>query len=796
MKISLKALKYYVDINVSVEELCDRMVMAGFEVESIEAEGENISNVVAARIVKLEPHTDSDHLQICQMDIGTGELVQIVTGAQNIKEGDLVPAALHDSHLPNGMHIKAGKLRGVESNGMLCSGEELCLTEEDYEGAGVHGILILRDEWACGTDMRTVLGLDDYIIDFKITANRPDCNCFLGVAKEASVVLGTAYHPPIPEYKTVGGDIKDYIDVEVKNYDLCPRYIGRVVKNLRIKPSPAWMQKAIIASGMRPINNIVDITNFVMLETGQPMHAFNYNDLADKKIIVRNAAEGESITTLDGKEHKLTPDMLVIADGEKPSCLAGIMGGRESEIEDDTRDLFLEAAKFRRDNIRHTGRALGIRTESSGRYEKGIDIMNVEFASERALQLIYELDAGDIIDGALDRNEGLPTERVLTVTTNSILELLGVEIPEDKMVNILNSLGLETTLKDGTLTVRVPSIRDDIEGRADLAEEVMRIYGYDHIVGTPMRGNVMRGKKLPERVKTDKIKAALCGMGAYEIATYSFISSGALDTLRLASDDERRNAVRLINPLGDEYSTMRTQLTTSMLTVLATNINRKIEAGRFFEQSKRFIPKSLPLTEQPEELPTLSIGIYGKDEDFFTLKGMIENIMAIVGAHTQYERSAEPYLHPGRQARVLANNKPAAVFGEVHPAVAADYGIEQRVYVAEIKLDVLLQIEKRKTTYKPLPKFPAVERDFAMLCDADIPVGELEKAIISGGSRLLERVELFDVYQGSQIPEGKKSVAFSVWLRSAEGTLTDEQIDSTAARIIEKLEKLGAELRK
>lgn len=796
MKISLKALKYYVDINVSVEELCDRMVMAGFEVESIEAEGENISNVVAARIVKLEPHTDSDHLQICQMDIGAKDLVQIVTGAQNIKEGDLVPAALHDSHLPNGMHIKAGKLRGVESNGMLCSGEELCLTESDYEGASVHGILILKGEWECGTDMRTVLGLDDYVIDFKITANRPDCNCFLGVAKEASVVLGTAYHPPVPEYKTVGGDIKDYIDVQVKNYDLCPRYIGRVVKNLRIKPSPAWMQKALIASGMRPINNIVDITNFVMLETGQPMHAFNYNDLADKKIIVRNAAEGESITTLDGKSYNLTPDMLVIADGEKPSCLAGIMGGQESEIQDDTRDLFLESAKFRRDNIRHTGRALGIRTESSGRYEKGIDIINVQFASERALQLIYELDAGDIIDGTIDCNEGLPEDRILTVTTNSILELLGVEIPEERIINILNSLGLETKLSDGTLTVRVPSIRDDIEGRADLAEEVMRIYGYDHIIGTPMRGNVMRGKKLPERIKTDKIKAALCSMGAYEIATYSFISSGALDTLNLAEDDERRNAVRLINPLGDEYSTMRTQLTTSMLTVLATNINRKIEAGRFFEQSKRFIPKSLPLTEQPEELPTLSIGIYGKDEDFFTLKGMIEGIMELVGAHTQYERSTEPYLHPGRQARVLANNKPAAVFGEVHPAVATDYGIEQRVYVAEIKLDVLLNINKRKTTYKPLPKFPAVERDFAMLCDAEIPVGELEKAIVSGGSRLLERVELFDVYQGSQIPEGKKSVAFSVWLRSNEGTLTDEQIESTNSRIIEKLEKLGAELRK
>ena len=796
MKISLKALKYYVDINVPVEELCDRMVMAGFEVESIEAEGENIKNVVAARIVKVEPHQDSDHLQICQMDIGKEELVQIVTGAQNIKEGDLVPAALDDSHLPNGMHIKAGKLRGVPSNGMLCSGEELCLTEADYEGASVHGILILRDEWAPGTDMREVLGLDDYIIDFKITANRPDCNCFMGVAKEASVVLGSAYHPPVPTYTTVGEDIKDYVSVEVQNYDLCPRYVGRVVKNLRIKPSPVWMQKALIASGMRPINNIVDITNFVMLETGQPMHAFNYNDLADKKIIVRNAAEGESITTLDGKEYNLTTDMLVIADGEKPSCLAGIMGGKESEIEDDTKDLFLECAKFRRDSVRKTGRALGIRTESSGRFEKGVDIINVGFAMDRALQLINDLDAGDIIEGALDCNQGLPEDKILNVTSKSIVDLLGVEIPEEKMVEILNLLCLPTTAKDGVLTVSVPSIRDDIEGRADLAEEVMRIYGYDHIVGTPMRGNVMRGKKLPARVKSDKMKSLLCGMGCYEIATYSFIASGALDTLNLADDDARRNAVKLINPLGDEYSTMRTQLVTSMLTVMATNINRKIEAGRFFEESKRFIPKSLPVTEQPDELPTLCIGLYGKDEDFFTLKGIVEEIMSLFGAHTQYKRSSETYLHPGRQAEVLANNVSAAVIGEVHPAVAKNYDIDTKVYIAEIKLDVLYAINKRKTTYKPLPKYPAVERDFAMLVDADIPVGELEKAIQSGGGRLLEKIELFDVYQGAQIPAGKKSVAYSVWLRSAEGTLADAQIEDTSAKIIAKLEKLGAELRK
>ncbi len=797
MKISLKTLKYYVDINVSVEELCDKMTLAGFEIESIEKQGENLRNVVVGKILKIEKHQDSDHLQICRIDVGKGESVQIVTGAQNISEGDFVPTALDDSYLPNGAHIVAGKLRGVDSFGMLCSGEELCLTEADYEGASVYGIMILHgDNLQPGTDMREVLGLDDYIIDFKITANRPDCNCFIGVAKEISVVLGTEFKQPIPTYKTVGENIKDYIDVNVLNYDLCPRYIGRIVKNLRIKPSPDWMQKSITASGMRPINNIVDITNFVMLETGQPMHAFNYDDLSGKKIIVRNAKEGESITTLDGNEYKLNSDMLVIADGEKPSCLAGIMGGKESEIEDDTKNLFLESAKFKRDNIRHTGRALGIRTEASGRFEKGIDIINTEYAMNRALQLISDLDAGDIVEGVLDLNEGLPKNRILTVKSADISALLGVEIPESEMVKILNKLELKTTANDGVLTVSVPSIRDDVEGRADLAEEVMRIYGYDHIVGTPMRGDVVRGTKLPERIKTDKIKSLLCGMGAYEIATYSFISSGALDTLNLSENDERRNAIKLLNPLGDEYSVLRTQLTTSMLSVLATNINRKIEDGRFFEISKRFIPKQMPLTEQPYELPTMSIGIYGKDEDFFTLKGIVEEIMKLCGAHTQYERSCEAYLHPGRQALVKANNVEACVLGEVHPDVLANYGIEQRVYVAEIKLDILLGINKRKSVFKPLPKFPAVERDFAFLCDKDITVGTLEQAITKGAGRLLERIELFDIYEGSQIPEGKKSVAYSVYLRSADATLTDEQIDTATKNIIEKLEKVGAELRK
>ena len=796
MKISLNHLKKYVDINVSPEILCEKMVMAGFEVESIEYAGDNIKNVKVGKIEEIKPHENSDHLQICQINIGEKENIQIVTGAQNISEGDLVPAALDDSYLPNGMHIKAGALRGVASNGMLCSGEELCLTENDYPGASVYGILILKKDEKIGADMREVLGLDDVVIDFKITANRPDCNCMLGVAKEISVVLKTDYHPPVTEYKTKGENIKDYIDVTVENYDLCPRYVGRMVTNLRIKESPVWMQKAIIASGMRPINNIVDITNFVMLETGQPMHAFNYDQIEGKKIIVRNAKSGETITTLDGKEYNLTPDMLVIADGKKPSCLAGIMGGEESEIEADTKNLFLESAKFKRDNIRHTGRALGIRTEASGRYERGTDILNTEYAMDRALSLIYELDAGDIIEGKLDRYESLPEERIIKVKPEDILALLGVDIPVEEMVDILNRLDLKTDYRDGLFTVGVPSIRDDVEGRADLAEEVMRIYGYDHIVSTPMRGDVVRGTKLPERIKSDKMKSYLCSVGCDEITTYSFVSPSSIDSLNLDKSDERRNTIKIINPLGDEYSVMRTTLIPNMLTVLSTNINRKIPDARFFEQSKRFIPNEMPIKPQPAELATLSLGIYGKDEDFFTLKGIVEGIMRTFGAHTQYERSSEPYLHPGRQALVKANNTEVGVFGEVHPEVAEKYGIETRVLVAEIKLDLLFNIKKRPTYYKPLPKFPAVERDYAMLCDSSIPVGTLEKAISSGAGRLLEKIELFDVYEGAQIPEGKKSVAFSVMLRSMESTLSDEQIEAVNTKIVANLNKIGAELRK
>lgn len=794
MKVSLSWLKRYVDINVPVEELCDRMTLAGFEIEECIDLSATMRNVVVGKVTAMEKHPDSDHLWICQIDIG-GEIVQIVTGAQNVFVGALVPAALHDSHLPNGMHIKNGKLRGVPSNGMLCSGEELMLTEADYPGASVYGIMILKEGETVGADMRDVLGLNDWIIDFKITANRPDCQCALGVAKEVAVVLGTRFCEPATDYKTAGEDINDYIKVSVKDFDLCPRYYGRVVKNVRIAESPDWLKRCVTAAGMRPINNIVDITNFVMLETGQPMHAFDYRDIKNSEIIVRRAAEGEMITTLDEKEHTLTSEMLVIADGENPSCLAGIMGGLNSEIKEDTATIFFEAAKFRRDNVRKTGRALGMRTESSARFERGVDINNVEYAMNRALSLICELDCGDIVDGIIDLNEGLPAPKILTVKAADICALVGVEVPTEKIVEILNSLHLATTETDGVLTVSVPSIRDDVEGKADLAEEVMRIYGYDHIIGKPMNSVIMRGKKLPERLNADKIKSLLVGKGLYEAVTYSFIGSKAIDTLGIAPDDARRNAVTLLNPLGDEYSVMRTQLVTSMLTVLATNYNRKQSAAAMFEVSKVFVPKSLPVTEQPLEIPEMSIGLYGNGADFFTLKGLVEDVLELFCDGVSYERANESYYHPGRSAVAVKDGKVLALFGEIHPAVAEKYGLDTKTYVAEIKLGTLYEFSRGPIIFAPLPKFPAIERDFAMLCDASLPVAVLEAAIRQGAGKLLEKVELFDVYMGEQIEKGKKSVAYRVTLRSKEATLTDEDSAKISKKIVNRLESVGAVLR-
>jgi len=795
MYISLNWLKYYVDIDVSVEELCEKMIRSGFEVEDIQDLSQTMKNVVVGVVTAMEKHPDSDHLWICQIDIGAEEPVQIITGAQNVFVGAHVPAALHNSDLPNGMHITKGKLRGLPSNGMLCSGEELNLKAGDFPNADVYGIMILDEKYPAGMDMREVLSLNDIIIDFKITANRPDCNCVLGVAREAAVALGKGFRSPVPAYDEVGGDVNEHIAVRVEDYDLCPRYMGRVVKNLRIKESPDWLKRCLRAAGMRPINNIVDITNFVMLETGHPMHAFDLRDIAGAQIIVRRAKNGETFTALDDKAHTLTEDMLVIADAENPSCLAGIIGGLNSEIKEDTTDLFFECAKFRRDSVRRTARSLGVRTESSARFERGVDVIGVEYAMERALQLIHDLDAGDIIGGVIDCNDGLPAPRKLVVPAQRINDLLGIEVPFDIIVSILNSLDIVTAIDNGVLTCQIPAHRDDVEGAADLAEEVMRIYGCDHIVSTPIRGEIIRGKKLPARIKTDKVKKALISQQMREISTYSFISGKAIDTLNLSEDDVRRQAVTLLNPLGEEYSTMRTQLVTSMLTVLSTNYNRKNQSARLFEVSKRFVPKSLPLIEQPLEIPSLSVGLYGSDEDFFTLKGIIECLLDTFGVVAEYTASNEPYLHPGRQASASYNGAVLATLGEVHPDVAAAYDMPIRIYVAEVDLSALFAIETPKTLYKALPRFPAVERDLALLCDAAMPVASIEAIIRKAGGKILESVTLFDVYQGSQIEAGKKSVAYSLKFRVADRTLSDEDIDPVLSKIFAKLKENDCILR-
>lgn len=796
MKTPLKWLKRYVDIDIPLEELCNKMVLCGFEVEEIIDLSATMRNVVVGKILKIDRHPDADKLVVCQVDVGKEAPVQIVTGASNVFEGALIPAALHNSLLPTGMEIKKGKLRGVVSEGMMCSGEELNLKEADYPGAGVYGILILREDYAPGTDMRDVLGLNDVIIDFAVTPNRPDCQSILGIAREVAAVLKKEVKIPVPTYTAKGGNVKDYISVTVEDFDLCPRYYGCVVDNVRIAPSPEWMKECLNAAGMRPINNIVDITNFVMLETGQPMHAFDLRDVKGHQIIVRRANEGEGITTLDEKEYTLTNDMLVIADAEGPSCLAGIMGSLNSEIKDDTPTIFFESAKFRRDSVRRTARALGIRTESSARFEKGMDIINTEFAMKRALQLIEELDAGDIIEGYIDLNEGLPQERELKVPAADVNALLGVEIPGETMADILNSLCIPTVLEDGVLVSKIPHFRDDIEGRADIAEEVVRIYGYDHIDGKPMVASITRGCKTPERLNNDKIKARLVGCGLHEIETYSFISAKAPDVLGLAEDDERRIAVPIQNPLSEEYAVMRTQLLSSMLRVLEINNSRKNPYAGLFEIGSRYIPKALPVEELPDELATLSIGLYGEHVDFFVLKGLIEVVFSAFGVEPDYEAYKETFLHPGRSAAAKVDGKVLAVFGELHPVVAGKYDFDTRIYIAQVDLDGLYKAaDNGVKIFKALPKFPAVERDLALLCDESVPVAKIEKILTRCGGKRLEKLTLFDVYQGAQIEKGKKSVAYRMLLRSAEGTMTEEEITSIMNKAMRELQKEDIVLR-
>lgn len=796
MLVSLDWLKDYVDIYCSVEELSEKLVSAGFEVEEIIRQADNCKNVVVGRIDGLSPHPDADKLQVCAINIGS-EVIQIVTGANNIKVGDLVPVALDNSDLPNGMHIKKGKLRGVASNGMLCSGEELKLTENDYEGAGVYGIMILKGDLELGMDINEVLGTNDIIMDIGVTANRPDCNSVFGIAREVATVLNKPIKMPKFNYKTIADKTSDHVKVSVLNSEFCPRYMASMVKNVVIKESPNYIKKRLKAVGLRPINNIVDITNYVLMEIGQPMHAFDYNLLSNSEIIVRDAKEQEKITLLDSKEYTLDSTVGVIADAEKAVAIAGVMGGAMSSINDNTNTIVFESARFAREFVRRTSRKLNVRSDSSTRYERGIDFASQELGLKRALELIYETNSGDILEGCIDITNADLNERVIKVPYSKINDILGIIVPTDDMVRILNSLQIKTIVEGEDLVCSVPLYREDIECANDLAEEIIRLYGYDHITCTLIdKGKQTLGGKSRKQHNIDNVKALLVGEGLNETYSYSFTSPKLFDLLEIKADSELRNTVKLLNPLGEDVSIMRTTLSHSMIEIMAKNIVRGNKEARFFEFASVYMPKSLPLVEQPNEIGKLALGMYGENEDFYTMKGVIENIMHYYGVKESYVRAEVSYLHPGISADVVVDNKVVATFGEVRPDIAKKYDIKTKIYFAEINIDLLEELYSDEYNFKAISKFPTVSRDLAILVKEEITAEQILSTVVKYAGKALDNTKIFDIYRGKGIEKGYKSVAISLEFISYDKTMTDEEINSKMNKIIKMLgNELQATLR-
>ncbi len=801
MDLSMRWLGDYIDVSdMPIKEFCSGLTISGSKVERWETEGEEISKVVVGKILSVVPHENSDHLVVCKVDVGhaSPDILQIVTGASNVHEGDFVPVAMDGSALPNGVKIKKGKLRGVESNGMLCSLGELGLTTHDFPYAIADGIFIMQQEDGCvpfelGQDIREAIGFDDTSVEFEITSNRPDCMSVIGLARETHATFDRPYTVKEPTYKGVDGDINSMLKVTIHNKELCPRYIAGVVKNVKIGMSPRWMRERLRASGVRPINNFVDITNYVMLEYGHPMHAFDIRYIDGAEINIRNAKEGEKITTLDGVERTLTEKMLVIADANKPVAVAGVMGGEYSGIMDDTVDVVFEAACFDGASVRTTAKALGMRTDASARFEKGIDPQNAYPALMRAFELVEMLGCGEVVKTIIDADYTDKTPKGVEFNPDWINNFLGSDIPADVMKNCLEKLDFK--VENGM--AYAPSVRIDIECKADIAEEVARIYGYNNIPRTIIRG--VADAQLTEKQKLERRAAnAMTALGAYEITTYSFISPKYFDKIRLPQDSALRKTVVISNPLGEDTSVMRTTLLPSMCEVMARNYNSRNASVCLFEIGSEYIPNG---GELPDEPVRLSVGAYGGDMDFFGIKGIVDSMLKNIGVE-DIEYSAEmngfgeaEAFHPGRRAVITAGGKAIGIVGELHPETLENYGIGVKAYAAKINVTELLEIADPVKTYKPLPKFPAAVRDLAIVCDETLPVAELEKAIKKAVGNTLESVTLFDVYKGKQIAEGKKSVAYSIAMRSHEGTLTDEQSDAAVKRVLKELEKLGAELR-
>ena len=805
MNTSLSWIKAYVpELEVTAQEFTDAMTLSGSKVEGFTKMDADLEKIVIGQIKKIEKHPDADKLIICQVDIGEEAPIQIVTGASNVKEGDKVPVVLdggrvaggHDGKMtPGGIRIKKGKLRGIESNGMMCSIEELGSTRDMYPEAPEYGIYIFPETAEVGADAIEVLGLHDVEFEFEITSNRVDCYSTLGLARETAATFHKEFEAPEVHVKGCGGDVNDYIKVEVHDHDLCSRYCARVVKNIRLAPSPEWMQRRLASVGIRPINNVVDITNYVMEEYGQPMHAYDLDKIADKKIVVRRAAHDEKFVTLDGQERALDENVLMICDGEKAVGMAGIMGGENSMITDDVKTMLFEAACFDGTNIRLSSKRVGLRTDASGKFEKGLDPNNAQAAIDRACQLIEELDAGDVVNGTVDV---YPVKREpvrIPFEPDRINALLGTDISKEQMLEYYKPIELEYDEK--TNEIVAPTFRQDLFRTADLAEEVARFFGYDNIPTTLPRGEATTGK-LPFYLRIEAVArdiAEFCGFS--QGMTYSFESPKVFDKLLLPEDARERQAIVISNPLGEDFSIMRTTSLNGMLTSLATNYNRRNKNVRLYEMGNIYLPKSLPLTELPDERMQFTLGMYG-DGDFFSMKGVVEEFLDKIGMHLKetYDPNAEKsFLHPGRQANIIYDGTAIGYLGEVHPTVAATYGIGERAYVAVLDMPSIVPMATFDRKYEGIAKFPAVTRDISMVVPKNVLVGQIEEVIAVRGGQILENYELFDIYEGSQIKGGHKSVAYSLTFRAKDRTLTDTEISASMKKILNGLEALGAELR-
>lgn len=794
MLVPLKWLRDYVDIDRETQEFADMMTMTGSKVEKVEFFGKETNGVEVCKILEIEQHPDADRLKVTKVEVADGQILQIVTNATNINVGDYVPVARIGAVLPGDFKIKKGKLRGVLSEGMFCGAEELTIPSQYVEEHKKDGIYILdhQDSFELGMDVREALGINDALIEFEITSNRPDCRSIIGIAREAAVTLGKELK--YPQITVNGSDEEMKFEIDVQT-ELCKRYCGKVIKDVKVGPSPYWMQRRLIEAGMRPINNIVDITNYVMLELGQPLHAFDLEDIKYDKMIVKLAQEGEKFTTLDGVQRTLTSDMLVIGNQDKTLDLAGIMGGENSEVKDNTTSIFLEGASFAKENIRATSKKLGLRTEASSRFEKGIDVNLTEAAVNRACQLIEELGCGTVLNGMLDYYPKKEEVQKITANPERINKLLGVNVTMDQFINILERLEFKCNLiSSDKLELEVPSFRLDICEDADILEEVARIYGYENIPSATLEGNATAGVKTNKQKFMDNVKSNSIAVGLNEILTYSFVSPRGVDKLNLAEDDERREFVKIINPLGEETSVMRTTLIPNMLDVISTNLSHKVEEVYAFECGNTFRPQE----GLPVETKKLSIGMYGKEVDFFSIKGTVETILTNVG-FDGYEVEPETKnltFHPGRCAKLVYNNICIGTFGELHPDVLENYDLNQRVYVAEIDIDLVFENLNNSKVYNPLPKYPATTRDIALLVKDEVFVKQIEDIIKANGSDILESYQLFDVYKGAQIEEGHKSIAYSITYRSKDKTLTDEDVAKVHDKIVSELsEKLNANLR-